>query len=242
MSHSPVGPSRLWFENPRLSVDDTLFYLGLIHPLLPHCELVVDVGCGRGAYAEYEFDGPNVFDFRGQGRRVVGLDQDPAAAANPFLDGFHQLVPSEEWPVETASADLVTADWVLEHVENPTEFVGEVARVLRPGGAFVARSVSRRSLLALASRRVPNERHASIIRRLQPSRRSVDVFPAFYRMNSQRVLARLLDGRFTYAVGWRPGLENYVKSPRLSRAVAGVERVLPPSLQTAFVVCARRDS
>jgi SAM-dependent methyltransferase len=47
---------------------------------------------------------------------------------------------TEEWPVEPASADVVTAFDVLFHVVDEDRFeaaLDQVARALRPGGAFL---------------------------------------------------------------------------------------------------------
>jgi malonyl-CoA O-methyltransferase len=47
---------------------------------------------------------------------------------------FVQQDLREAWPLGAASADLVTFDLVLEHVEELAPVLAEAARVLRPGG------------------------------------------------------------------------------------------------------------
>lgn len=238
---APVGPDML-FVNSRSSVDDGLAYLGNIHLAIGDCRTVADVGCGRGWVAEL-IPERNPFDLRGPGRRVIGLDIDPAAAANPLIDEFRLIDPTGPWPLEAGSIDLVVADWTLEHVDDPAAFVAELVRCLRPGGAFIARSISKWSLLSILARAVPNRLHRSVLRRSQPSRDAVDVFPTRYRMNTAKALQNYLGPYFTFTLVHRPGLENYVKqrAPRLARLVAAIERVLPSSVHTAFVVSARRN-
>lgn len=46
--------------------------------------------------------------------------------------------PAERIPLDDASADTVVATLVLCTVENPQRVVGEIARVLRPGGRLLA--------------------------------------------------------------------------------------------------------
>jgi SAM-dependent methyltransferase len=236
--------SDVLFANRRMSVDDTALYLTMVHTLLPHCRVVVDVGCGRGAYLDPAAGrSDRLFDLRGSDRRIIGLDVDPAARDNPYLDEFRLLDENDDrWPLPDAGADLVVSDWTLEHVRDPDAFVSQLRRVLRPGGAFVARSVSAISMLSIAARLVPNRHHATALRRLQPRRRSVDVFPTYYRMNRVRDIERLFGPDFDFSLSWRPGLENYfrVRHPRVASTVAALERVMPQHTHTAFVLSARR--
>ncbi|MBL9214667.1 MAG: class I SAM-dependent methyltransferase [Opitutaceae bacterium] len=85
---------------------------------------VLDVGCGRKPYrhlvpaAEYlglELDTP---ELRGLG------------AADLYYEGGR-------FPVPDASFDAVICSQVLEHVFTPVEFLGEIRRVLRPGGRLL---------------------------------------------------------------------------------------------------------
>jgi SAM-dependent methyltransferase len=85
---------------------------------------LLDVGCGSKPYR-------SLFDV-GQ---YVGLDIDSEAArqrgiADAYYDG-------SRFPFGDASFDAVLCNQVLEHVFNPDEFLGEIRRVLRPGGRLL---------------------------------------------------------------------------------------------------------
>lgn len=85
---------------------------------------VLDVGCGRKPYR------PLV-----PATRYVGLDVDTPVtralgAADVFYDGGRLPFPD-------ASFDGVLCSEVFEHVFTPAEFLGEIHRVLRPGGALL---------------------------------------------------------------------------------------------------------
>jgi SAM-dependent methyltransferase len=208
--------------------------------LAADAKLIVDVGCGRGALVDAPHGGRLLHDLRGAGRRVVGIDVDLAAADNPVIDEFRRI-EDDRWPLDDGSADLVVCDWVLEHIAEPSTFIAELARVLRPGGAFLARTVSRRSPVSVAARLVPNNRHGKFVTRLQPTRASVDVFPTVYRMNDCETLARLLNTDFRWAVSFHPGLEQYaLRSPRLARFVATVEPRMPRRWQHVLILAAQR--
>ena len=68
-----------------------------------------------------------------------------------MIDEFRLIGPDGRWPLDDASVDLAVSDFVLEHVTEPEAFVAELARVLRPGGMYIARTISRRSALAAAA-------------------------------------------------------------------------------------------
>jgi MPBQ/MSBQ methyltransferase len=99
----------------------------------------VDLGCGFGSF---------VLACVRRGIDAVGIDVDPSDLA------FARARLQAEWPhldheavyrqgdarnsgLPSASADLVTAWNVLEHVERPEAVIAEAWRVLRPGGYFV---------------------------------------------------------------------------------------------------------
>lgn len=85
---------------------------------------VLDVGCGRKPYRALV-----------PAERYVGLDVDNEltrglAAADLFYDG-------RVFPVVDGSFDAVLCSQVLEHVFEPEAFLGEIRRVLKPGGRLV---------------------------------------------------------------------------------------------------------
>jgi len=122
---------------------------------------------GLGNYA-YEYDALNRFHAidRISTRRfsccvamgcASGHDVAPLA---PIVRKFVAMEPAEKWwrseiagtpavyikptiagdiPLETGSADLATSFGVLHHIPNVTHVLGEIARVLEPGGLFIVR-------------------------------------------------------------------------------------------------------
>jgi SAM-dependent methyltransferase len=102
-------------------------------------ETVLDVGCGAGgaARAAARIVGPE--------GRVTGIDPSPEAVAMarertpPDLAVRYAVGVTENLRgVPDRSIDCVVASLVLEHVTSLDRAVGEIARVLRPGGKLVA--------------------------------------------------------------------------------------------------------
>jgi SAM-dependent methyltransferase len=90
---------------------------------------VLDLGCRSGALTRHFVDG----------NEVVGLDVDGVALAKAAELGIEpvQANVEEPLPFDDASFDAVIAGELLEHLQFPDALVGEIRRVLRPGGAIV---------------------------------------------------------------------------------------------------------
>lgn len=90
---------------------------------------VADFGCGDGSFAALLF---KKLDF--------GIDNDPAAlTAAQKLDLYDRLVQSTSAhiPLEDASVGAVISNSVLEHVTDLNSVVGELSRILKPGGKLL---------------------------------------------------------------------------------------------------------
>lgn len=85
---------------------------------------VLDVGCGTQPYRE-------LF----QVKTYVGLEYDtPDNRAKKRADLFYD---GGAFPCADESFDSVVCFEVLEHVPEPERFIGEIRRVLRPGGTLL---------------------------------------------------------------------------------------------------------
>jgi SAM-dependent methyltransferase len=223
-------------------VDGTVSFYLRVQALLRPDSVVVDVGCGRGAWTQDRVLVRRELRWmKGKCARVIGMDVSEAGRENPSIDEFRAL-EGERWPLDDASVDLVVADHVLEHVTSPDRFFSECRRVLRPGGHLCARTPNRWSYIALASRLIPNARHAGVLARVQRDRHAQDVFPTVYRCNSARALRRVL-ARFGFegVVRAREAEPSYLTFSRLAYA-AGVlhQRLAPPAIRPSLFVFARK--
>ena len=167
-------------------IDGTVAFYHRVNSLLKPSDVVLDVGCGRGEYVDDPVairKGLRVL--RGKVAKVIGLDVDPAAQTNPFLDEF-QLLRGDVWPLPNDSIDLVLFDWVFEHVADFDRLFSELRRVLKDGGYVCIRTTNRLSYVGLAAAVIPNKHHAGVTSVVQDARKPEDVFPTLYRCNSVR--------------------------------------------------------
>lgn len=165
-------------------VDGTITFYNRVNALIRPSDVVVDIGCGRGAYG----DDPVAYRRRlrilkGKCQRVIGIDVDLGAEHNPFIDEFRGITAAR-WPVESQSIDLCVADNVLEHVQNPQDFFAEVRRILKPGGFICIRTPNVWSYFGLVSKLVPNRRHTDVLEKVKDRLSPQDVFPTLYRCNT----------------------------------------------------------
>jgi SAM-dependent methyltransferase len=99
-------------------------------------DTVVDVGCGDGVCCRYAGS---------MGAAVIGIDVEPTLVER--ADEAMQGIPARSWrgivddcnpiPLPDATASVVICTEVLEHVEDPSAFAAELARIGKPGARYL---------------------------------------------------------------------------------------------------------
>jgi SAM-dependent methyltransferase len=100
--------------------------------LPPPPRMVLDVGCGEGRLPR---------DLKAQGYSVVGVDASPslirqAREADP--DGEYVQADAAQLPFSDQSFELVVAFLSLHDVDDLPAAIGQIGRVLEPGGRLCA--------------------------------------------------------------------------------------------------------
>lgn len=173
-------------------IDGSVTFFTRVNALLDPSFTVLDLGCGRGACADDKVPfRRNLRILRGKVSRVIGIDVDPNAAQNPFIDEFRPI-NGGRWPVEDASIDLIVTDNVVEHVADPAAFFAEARRVLKEGGYICIRTPNRWSYVGMLSRLVPNRHHVRVKQAVQNGAKEEDTFPTVHRCNTTWALRRMM--------------------------------------------------
>jgi SAM-dependent methyltransferase len=161
---------------PHGAEDPVIIYHEQIQQRLPRCGRVLDLGCG---------DHRELARYRDDTREVWGTD----CERHPELQHsawFRPMDTGGRIPFADDTFDVVAARWVLEHVDSPEFFLGEVGRVVRPGGAFVALTPHGRHYVTWATRllaQLPHRVTQVLARRLY-GRPLHDTFPTYFRLNT----------------------------------------------------------
>ena len=110
-------------------------------------QVAADIGAGTGFITEGLLQ---------QGLRVVAVDQSEAMLAQmrqKFGDNAptdYRVGEAEHLPIPSATVDYVFANMYLHHVESPPQAIGEMARILKPGGTLVITDLDEHSFEFLA--------------------------------------------------------------------------------------------
>ena len=181
MSYQPYDKLPGGFSTTDGTID---FYLR-IKSILTSSDILLDMGAGRAGW--YEDDEceirKNIRFMKGNAFRVIAADIDEVVLENKASD--EQIVMKDgRLDLPEGSVDLVVADYVLEHIENPRDFVGQISLVLKKGGWFCARTPHKYSYVALIASLLENSKHPKWLRKVQPGRKEIDVFPTSYKLNT----------------------------------------------------------
>lgn len=215
-----------------------------ISALVRPSDRVLDFGAGRGAQiAEDQLPYRKwLKTLRGRVAHVEGVDVDEAVQANPYLDSSRLFDPSEGLPYENEAFDLIYANWVFEHVEEPEAVARELLRVCKPGGYICAITPNRHGYIALASRLAGNKNHISFLRRVQPGRKEFDVFPTVYRLNTPAAARKAFSPAEEVVVYAVAGDPSYTfGSPTIYRLFQWLHRLTPQAFQPILLIFIQKN-
>ncbi len=125
LRENPFQPATSWWRAIELAV--------VIHHGLPR-GTGLDLGCGDGKLMRI------LLDAAGASLSLIGIDIDPLETRDAMASGVYRRVhtaPGDRLPEPAACFDFAFSNSVLEHIEELEPVIAEVARVLRPGGAFL---------------------------------------------------------------------------------------------------------
>jgi SAM-dependent methyltransferase len=122
--------------------------------------------------------------------KVHGVDVDAEVLGNVHLTSS-SVIEQGRLPFPDASFDVAVSNYVVEHVDNATTHLAEIARVLVGGGRYIFRTPNLFHYVALVSRVTAHGTHKLLANRLRnlPSNNH-EPWPTVYAMNTPGAVRR----------------------------------------------------
>lgn len=224
-------------------MDGTVSFFSQVAAFLKPTDYVLDFGAGRGA--------PLIDDAVAYRRslgnllrrcaHLEGCDIDDVVLENPFLDHAEVIPLGDPLPYSDNRFDIVVSRYVFEHVEDPEWLARELLRVVKPGGLIAAVTPNKNGYFALAARLIPNSLHMRVLEKVQPGRKTADIFPTRYRMNTAGALRGVFGHRADVFVSYVSAEPAYhFGSLVVYRLIRFLNKHLPDALQPLLLVYIRK--
>ena len=166
------------------------YFESLAQQLLPESRWL-DLGCGHQIVPAWAAPETEQRALVARSGVFVGADLDPAIAEHPHLR-YRVFARGEALPFSSNSFDLVTANMVVEHLEEPGLIFAEIKRVLAPGGKVMFHTPNLRNPYVYTASHTSDLIKKPLIRLLE-KREEKDVFPTHYQANTVRAVRGLGD-------------------------------------------------
>lgn len=209
--------------------------------LTRHCQpdhSVCEIGSGSGAGSQNKLY-PNVSS-------ITGVDLDERVLTNKFLTKAY-VGPAEKLVeiVNGGEFDIIYSHMAAEHIENPTNFIEQQIACLKKGGIIFHSTVSKYFWTSIINDFVPESIKASLISVMGSGRKSDEIFPAFYKLNSEhdiRALARTYN--LEYEIVRSDQAPGYLRRSIILMLIYTIIhkpiQVILPQLRPTFIFILRR--
>jgi ubiquinone/menaquinone biosynthesis C-methylase UbiE len=148
----------------------------------------MDLGCGHQLLSAWRYDQEKKLADRAA--ILIGFDFDFDAIAKHRTIRLRVQGDISKLPFPNQSFDLVTANMVFEHLQEPRTQLAEIFRVLRPGGRLIFHTPNALTYDVIVARLIPGWIKKKVVGFLE-GRRGEDIYPAFYRINSATSIKQL---------------------------------------------------
>ena len=180
-----IDPSRQYSQ---------LTYAPLLAKLVRNDVAWLDVGCGHKVF---KLNSPREeLEIVARSKLAVGCDRSFQALRIHRSIRTRVCADVTCLPFANEAFDVVSLNYVAEHLQEPEKTFAELARLLRPNGALVLVTPNSRGyfvrITRLGSKFVPESLVQKFIL-LREFRSSENVFPTYYRANTRDDLARLIE-------------------------------------------------
>ena len=159
-------------------------YKEILESHVPRGGRWLELGCGHQILPDWiHASRETAASLVGKTKLTVGLDPTFESIRTHGTIRERVVAAIEHSPFRENSFDLVTANMVMEHVQNPTAAISEASRLLEPGGFFIFHTPNFRNYQFKLAALVPQFIKNKIVWLLE-GRKEEDVFPTVYAINT----------------------------------------------------------
>jgi SAM-dependent methyltransferase len=148
----------------------------------------MDLGCGHALLPPWRLEQEQALAARAS--IIVGFDPDLEAIRKHRTITNRVRGDASRLPFHSTTFDFISSNMVFEHLQEPEVQLAEIHRVLRPGGTLVFHTPNKFGYGVLLGRLLPDWVKVRMAWVLQ-GRKAEDVYPAYYRINSERRIREL---------------------------------------------------
>lgn len=161
------------------------FYRQLLDTALANASVAIHLGAGGR-------DPASITSAELEKINVWGVDpSEESLARNPNPKKI--VAWGDAIPLPGESVDVIFSEHLMEHVADPDATIREAFRLLHPGGSLIWVAPNLLSYSGLATWLTPHWFHNLVIRLERTKRKpSEDVFPTFFRINTEWSIKRIL--------------------------------------------------
>lgn len=157
-------------------------YADFLKQSVPEGARWLDVGCGRCVVPYWAMPEAEQRALVSRGVSLIGIDVDAAIRDHALLNA-KVIGLAGSLPYRDQSFDLVTANMVVEHVDDCAAFLADIFRVLKPGGRFIFHTPHYLYYLVFISSWMPEWLKGRVVWTLE-HRLEADRFVTHYRLNT----------------------------------------------------------
>lgn len=191
-------------------------YASLLGELMPEAAAWLDAGCGHQVFKLSTARGEA--EIVARARLAVGCDLSWQALRTHRTLQARICADLCRLPFAGSAFDIMTLNYVAEHLEEPEKTFAELARLLRPEGMVVVVTPNSLGYFVRLTRFGRKFLPESLVRKfifLREFRSAQDVFPTFYRANTRYDLTRQME-----QAGFKEARFQMVKDPAVFSFIA----------------------
>lgn len=160
-------------------IDCCTHFNSLLQKEITQDTVLLDIGCGGDTILP---------SYKGGVKKGVSIDIQPVFVSKDFE--FIQA-DVENLPFRNNSFDVVSARWVLEHLENSEKCIKEISRVMKENASLIILTPNTYNMTMFFSKIVPYKLKKLLLNKLL-LRKEQTIFPTYYRLNSPFKLPKIL--------------------------------------------------